>query len=274
VSRAGSVEGRHLPPGGLAWEEHGSGPPVLLVHGPAIGRGLWRETVAALRGGFRVIAYDRRAYGASGAPEPYGGTTVEEQAEDAAALLGELRATPALLCGHDLGALVCLDLLRRHPAAAAGAVLVEPPVLSLSTRGSEEVARLRERLEGGAREGGAAGAVSAYLDEVAGPGAERRLGPERVNAARAAGRAFAADLAATPAWQFSRRELRAVSAPVTVVLGSHGHGVRVEVARALASMLGQARLVEADAGHLVPVEAPDTVAEAIRGVAEAARVSA
>ena len=179
----GRVEAGAHPPGGLAYEERGRGPAVLLVHGTALGAGVWRETRAALPDTVRALAYDRRGYGASGAPEPYGGTTVEEQAEDAAALLRALDAAPAVVCGFELGALVALDLLRRHAGLVAGAVLVEPPLLSLSAEGPEAVGTLREAIEAGAREGRA---IEALLGALGGPGALARLGTDRVAGARAA----------------------------------------------------------------------------------------
>jgi pimeloyl-ACP methyl ester carboxylesterase len=101
------VEGAGVP---LACFERGSGPAVLLVHGMADRAAGWEATAAGLAGEARPIAYDRRGYGGSGAPEPYERTTVEEQAEDAAALLASLGAAPAVMCGRDCGALVCLDL--------------------------------------------------------------------------------------------------------------------------------------------------------------------
>jgi pimeloyl-ACP methyl ester carboxylesterase len=253
------VEARALPPGGLAYEERGAGPGVLLVHGAGVGRGLWTETLDALGDGVRAVAYDRRAYGASGAPEPYGGTTVEEQAEDAARVIRALDLGPALVCGHELGALVCLDLLRRHGGLVSGAVVIEPPLLSLSAAAPEYVSALHHVLEEAARERGAAGAVEAYLEDVGGPGTLERLGPGRVDDARAVARALAADLGAGPAWQFSRRELRGLSAPVAVVSGRRSAPVRREAAQALARVLGCVP-VEVDAGHLVPLEAPDAVA--------------
>ena len=98
----------------LAVDDRGSGNAVVLVHGTATGRTVWRETVTALGDTVRTIAYDRRAYGDSGAPEPYGGTTVGEQADDLAELVDALDAAPAVVCGHELGAIACLDLLLRH----------------------------------------------------------------------------------------------------------------------------------------------------------------
>src|SRR3954468_2425466 len=111
----------------LAYEEAGAGAAGVLVHGMAADRAVWgiRATAA------RTIAYDRRGYGGSGVPEPYARTTVAEQAEDLAALLQALDATPAIAVGADFGALIVLDALVRHPDLLRGAVLVGPPVFQL-----------------------------------------------------------------------------------------------------------------------------------------------
>ncbi len=253
----------------LAYSEQGEGDPVVLVHGTALGRRVWEEVIAALGDRVRAIAYDRRAYGESEAPEPYRGTTVGEQSEDAAALIEALGATPAIVCGHELGALVALDLVRRHPNLTRAAVLLEPPVLALSQAGPVTVGELREAIEKGAREAenSSAGAVDAYLETVAGPNYSDLVGEQRLGAARSAGNAFAADLGAPPTFAFGRRELRAIDAPITVMAGARSAPIRREVALSLAELLGNATLRETDSGHLVPLEAPGDVAEAIAEVA-------
>src|SRR3954470_24709964 len=96
----------------LAYETAGpspASPPVLLVHDMASDR-----HALPLVAGARSIRYDRRGYGESGAPEPYAGTTVMEQAEDAAALLGALGVSAAVVAGIGFGALIALDLAVRH----------------------------------------------------------------------------------------------------------------------------------------------------------------
>jgi pimeloyl-ACP methyl ester carboxylesterase len=246
----------------LAVEESGSGAPVVFVHGTATSRSVWRETIAALGDEFRAIAYDRRAYGDSGAPEPYGGTTVGEQADDLAQLIEACAAAPALLVGHELGALACLDVMLRHSGLARGAVLIEPSMLWLSPAGPDTISALREVVEKAAYERGAQAAVAAYLEAVDGPRAVERLGPER---AAAPPRAFAADLAAAASWPAGRRELARIAAPVTVVSGSSSSPVRRDTAAALVRLLPDARLVEVPAGHLAHVEAPAEVAAAISG---------
>lgn len=244
--------------------ESGRGRPVLLVHDMAGGRSVWDETVSALGGRARTVAYDRRGYGASGAPDPYLGTTVEEQAEEAVALLD----APAVLCGHGFGALICLDVLRRHPGAACGAVLIHPLLPALSPAGSDLMSGLRECIEEAVRRGGPGGAVEAYLTFIGGAASLERLGPARTEAARRAARAFAADLAAVSAWDVGRRALRALAAPVTVLVGTGAHRVIAEVAGALTALLPAARLKHlAAVSHVPQVEDPGGVAGAIEEIA-------
>jgi pimeloyl-ACP methyl ester carboxylesterase len=230
---------------------------------------VWEETRAALGTAVRSIAYDRRAYGDSGAPEPYGATSVEEQAEDATLLLERLGAAPAFVVGHSFGALVALDLLRRRPDLVSGAVAIEPPLLWLVEGGSEVFGALREAVADGARDAGPPGAVDAYLATMAGDGWHARLGPERTAAARERVQAFAADLAGTANWTVTRRELRAIEAPVTVVSGTRSPAPYREAARALADLLPEARLDEPDCGWLTPVEAADQLARRVASGASA-----
>src|SRR5512132_1543367 len=94
----------------LAWSERGEGQPVLLVHETAANRSVWEAVGAALADRARAITYDRRGWGASSAPEDYRRTTIEEQSEDAAALLESVDAAPAVIAGAGVGAMVALDI--------------------------------------------------------------------------------------------------------------------------------------------------------------------
>jgi pimeloyl-ACP methyl ester carboxylesterase len=265
VTAAATVEAGGV---ALAYDDSGSsGPPVVLVHGTATARTVWREVGEALTrsGGARVIAYDRRAYGDSGAPEPYGGTTVGEQADDLAELIQALDAAPATVCGHELGALACLDLIARRPELAGRAVLIEPPMLWLVADGTDAVGELREAVAVAAREGGAAGAVRAYLGATGGPEVERLLGAQRIAAAEGGPRAFAADLAAAASYTGGRRELGGIAKEVTVVTGSRSSPVRQEAAAALAALIPGAELRTVDSGHFAHLEQPEEIAALIRG---------
>jgi len=53
----------------LYYEDHGSGKPVVLIHGWPLSGASWeKQTAALLNAGHRVIAYDRRGFGRSSQP--------------------------------------------------------------------------------------------------------------------------------------------------------------------------------------------------------------
>ncbi len=196
----------------LSYAARGDGAPVLLVHGLASGAAALAPVAAGLAAaGARAIAYDRRGYGDSGAPEPYGGTTVEEQSEDAAALLRALAVGPALAVGEGFGALIALDLARRHPRLVRGAVLLEPPMFMLVPEATAELSGERAEIEEAVRARGPGAGVEVWL--------RGRAGDEDLARARASFRGFFADYAGLASWGVTRPELRRLELPVVVVSG-------------------------------------------------------
>jgi pimeloyl-ACP methyl ester carboxylesterase len=216
----------------LACIERGAGPAVLLVHGLAADAAGQEPVVAALADVARVIAYDRRGYGSSGAPEPYEGTTVEEQSEDAAALLRALDAAPAVVCGDGFGALVALDLVKRHGELVRAVVVSDPALFALVPEATEVLSAQRAALEEALRAGGPATGVETWLGGRAGDAALAR--------ARAAHRAFFADYAGLASWPVSRRELRALRAPAVVLTTPSAPPHVAAAADALAALLPDA----------------------------------
>jgi pimeloyl-ACP methyl ester carboxylesterase len=180
-----------------------------------------------------VIAYDRRGYGGSGAPEPYGATTVHEQTEDAAALVRALDAAPAIVAGADFGALVVLDLLVRHPGMIRGAVLLGPPLYAFVAEANEALATERARLEEAVRSDGPEAAVERWLPE--GASAERRA------RARVSHRAFFADYGGLATWPVTRAMLRGISVPVVVLDGERAAAHDRAAADALTRLLPAGR---------------------------------
>ena len=190
----------------LAYEERGEGAATLFVHGMASSRADW--DLVGLRG--RVIAYDRRGYGASGAPERYTQTTINEQAEDLAALVQALDAAPALLVGADFGALVVLDTLLRHAPLARAAVLIDPPLYAFMPEMTEVLSTERLALEEALREAGPGEAVARWL-------APRGASAQRVERARRDARGFFADYGGLSTLPIRRGDLRGLSVPVGAV---------------------------------------------------------
>lgn len=208
------VEGAGVP---LAVTARGEGRPVLVVHD--IGR---PPEASGLTG--RVIAYQRRGYGDSGAPEPYEATTVHEQAEDAAAVLRQVAGEPALLVGHGFGALIALDVALRHGELASGLRLVDPPLFAFVPEAAEVLSTERARLADALRAGGPRAAVDAHLGEVS-------------TWARDAHRAVFADLAGLASWPVTRGALRALGLPTVVETAPGAPPHVVAAADALVALL-------------------------------------
>jgi non-heme chloroperoxidase len=86
----------------LYYEDHGTGQPIVLIHGfPLSGRAWERQERALLGTGFRVIAYDRRGFGKSSQPSV--GYDYNTFAADLAALIEALDLRDVDLAGHSMG---------------------------------------------------------------------------------------------------------------------------------------------------------------------------
>jgi len=101
---------------GIEYEVHGTGRPVVLLHGfPDTGR-LWRHQVPALaEAGFQVIVPDLRGYGRSDKPEAVDAYSIPLLAGDVMAILGELGIGRAHVVGHDWGAALAWALASFAP---------------------------------------------------------------------------------------------------------------------------------------------------------------
>jgi non-heme chloroperoxidase len=87
----------------LYYEDLGSGPPVVLIHGyPLNGHSWERQTKALVDAGYRVIAYDRRGWGQSS--QPIAGHDYDTYAADLKELLEQLDLDDIVLCGFSMGA--------------------------------------------------------------------------------------------------------------------------------------------------------------------------
>ena len=107
---------------GLALEEHGSGRPLVLVHGLATTRVIWRRVVPLLAPGRRVITFDVPGFGKSPPAGP--GFALDQVAEQIAASLD--LDEPFDLVGHSMGGAIALTLASRHPERVDRLVLVAP----------------------------------------------------------------------------------------------------------------------------------------------------
>ncbi|GEC03206.1 arylesterase [Streptomyces spinoverrucosus] len=86
----------------LYYEDHGSGQPVVLIHGyPLDGHSWEKQTAALLDAGYRVITYDRRGFGQSS--QPTSGYDYDTFAADLKTVLETLDLSDAVLVGFSMG---------------------------------------------------------------------------------------------------------------------------------------------------------------------------
>jgi non-heme chloroperoxidase len=110
----------------IYYEDHGTGQPVVLIHGyPLSGRGWDKQVPVLLDAGYRVITYDRRGFGKSS--QPAAGYDYDTFAADLNALLEHLDLRDAVLAGHSMGTgEVTRYLARFGSARVAKGVLIAP----------------------------------------------------------------------------------------------------------------------------------------------------
>lgn len=244
-------------------------PTVVMPHcwtgSRAVAVPVARRLVAA---GHRVVLYDQRGHGESTlGREPI---SIGRLGDDLGAVLAELDVTDAVLAGHSMGGMTVMGHACRHPgqvrARARGLVLVATaahglarrrPVLRLAMRGIPlERLMARPRL-GCALVRGTFGLAPqpAHVDAT------------RAHFARTQPAVWRACLAAMRAMDL-RYSLQAVDLPTVVVLGRRDRLVPNALTRAIAEHLAGAEVVELPgAGHMLPLERPDEVAEVIRRLA-------
>jgi len=246
------------------FHEGGEGRDVLLLINGWTASGLvWPiDWVRRLEEHYRVIRIDNRGSGWSRtAPMP---CTITDLAEDAAAVLRQRRARRATVLGLSMGGMIAQELAARRPDLVERLFLVgtRPPTpahlpmdpaelhAALRPRAAEErwpdfIRSLWSRQVGP----GFAEAHPAALDEIV-TQTLRRPTPQHGVLGQA--RAIAA-------WT-GPDKLKRISAPTTVVHGTHDPMMPVGNGHRLARAITGASYVEVPgAGHLVPYEAPDVL---------------
>jgi pimeloyl-ACP methyl ester carboxylesterase len=101
----------------------GEGPPVLLLHGWMFSADLnWYRSYDPLHdAGYRVLAIDHRGHGRGiRCAEPF---SLQDCADDAAALLAHMRIPRTLAVGYSMGGPIASLLARRHPQLIGGLIL-------------------------------------------------------------------------------------------------------------------------------------------------------
>jgi non-heme chloroperoxidase len=117
----------------LAYEDHGTGRPVVLLAGWSLDAEMWEYQVPfLLEAGYRCVLLDRRGHGRS--DRPRGGYDNDTLADDVAALFEHLDLRDATLVGHSIGAAEAVRYLARHGEDRVAAVAIVAGALPFPQR--------------------------------------------------------------------------------------------------------------------------------------------
>jgi pimeloyl-ACP methyl ester carboxylesterase len=227
---------------GLAtWHEvHGSGRPVVLLHGAFGGAASWSFQVPALVGaGYRVYVPERRGHAHT--PDVEGPLTYGVMADDTAAYLDRVVGGPAHLVGWSDGAVVALLVGQRRPELVDRLVLIGQWYNSSGKGGGD----LLDQLSAGG------GQLMAFLraeyDRVSPDGPEHFpvVYDKTVRMV-------------TTEPELDLGSLATVAAPTLVLQGDRDE-VTLEHSAAVAAALPHGRLAVLPGTHALPVENPRVV---------------
>jgi pimeloyl-ACP methyl ester carboxylesterase len=262
IRRDGVVGRVDVPGGELAYEEHGSGPPVVFVHSAGADRGMWRPAIALLRDRYRCIAVDLFGFGDSSVP-----TARFSDFRALLALCASLRLDKPIFVGNSLGGLTVLNAAIAEPAVPAGLV-----VLAAFAGGwtyGAELVEAAANLRTIAADRGADEALEAEIDLWLYNGRDpSAIAPETRAYVRSARRNTAGkNLDHTlrePMVSLSM--LDRVTVPTAIAIGDYDFDDFTQIGRLLHAGIRDSTLTSVAAGHFIPLEAPDVVAEMVDDV--------
>ena len=241
--------------------QDGQGPTVVLSHALALDRHMWDELTALLAPRYRVVRYDHRGHGQGPNPDtPY---TIDDLADDAAAVIRSVSSAPVVFAGLSLGGMVGQALAARHRSLLRGlAVINSAPhyadrtlwdtrIQAVRTTGMPAVAdaSIDRWLTPAFRQSADGQAVAARLRQSL-------LDTDSLGYVRACEAIAAMDL---------RAGNRRITTPTLIVAGRHDLATPLAQSQAIADGIAGARIVEVEAAHISAAECPGELARVLDG---------
>ena len=236
--------------------EHGSGTPLVLLHGFSFDHMIWDGVIRELEKGIRVIAPDLRGHGRSKITES--DYSITDMAADIIELMDQLLIREAVIAGHSMGGYIALEIARNYPGRVTGLVLISSHIFSDTLE--KKQSRL-EDIDKIMRQG--AYAVLANMpnmlthnDKVKSFCRDAVVRMDS-NGPMGALHAMANRTTSEDVW-------KALKFPTMVIAGSDDQLIPIEKSRGFTSLSKFNTLEEIDGvGHVPMLEAPDKVAMAL-----------
>ncbi len=253
----------------LSYDDVGTDLPIVFLHAFPLDHSMWAPQVGALVRQGRCVAPDLRGFGASTTAPPY---SMDQYADDVAALLDLLGAHPAVVIGLSMGGYVAFAFWRRHRARVRALVLADTRPGADTDEGREK----RRRLIEVARTRGSGTVAEMQIGTMVADTTRQRR-PEVAEAVRAMMAAAPVEgivgaLEAMMARPDSTPTLATIDVPTLIIVGDEDALTPPKEAQAMHEEIRGSRLeVVAQAGHICNLERPaaftHVLSEFVEGVA-------
>jgi len=252
-----------LPGVELALADHGTGRPVVLIHGFPMNRSIWSQQLQSLAPHYRVITPDLRGFGLSSVTP--GKVTVEQWADDLAAMLDALQITePIVLGGLSMGGYVAFRFFEVYRSRLAGLILCDTKAVADTPQAAAGRLEMAQRLQ----VEGVQFLADTMLPRLLAPTTLEDK-PEVVEHLRQM--ILAGDPAGYAATSRGLAErpnftplLPKIDCPTLLIVGRQDAISTAAEMNAMARAIRGSRIVEIDgAGHVAPLEAPEEVSAAM-----------
>src|SRR5687768_13783229 len=130
----------------IHYQEKGSGPAVVLIHGFPLDLRIWDAQVAVLSGQNRVIAIDLRGFGQSRSARPF---TIQDLADDVHQVLTQIKAAPAVLGGLSMGGYVAMAYMVKYPTDLKAVMFIDTKAEGDTTEGKAARMKMIESVRQG-----------------------------------------------------------------------------------------------------------------------------
>lgn len=243
------------------WDEGGSAPPVMLIHGVGADGTSWDQIAPALAADFRVLRLDLRGHGRSGHIETP--LSLDDFVQDVIDVLAACAVPATHIVGFSLGGMIAQGIALQHPGRVRRLVLLS----AVAGRTAEERERVQTRLAI-LREQGIGAIMGAAQERWFTPGfiarnpdvVQRRMEQLQENHAPSYAAAYTV---------FSTSDLgdklHAIRAPTLIATGEHDVGSNTRMARYMHAQIAGSRLeILPDLRHSILVEAPELIVKLVR----------